>query len=103
MLLGPTNKRDLNRGLEAHFATLRSSSLKNAMKSWQAYAAVTGSALALATGASADMIHASGNDAAPTTPAASARPANLNPVSARIPQLMNAMKLAAASPRTTQA
>ncbi len=39
--------------LEVHFATLRASSLKDALKrsagNWQMYAAVTGSAMAMAT------------------------------------------------------
>ena len=55
--MGATRKLDLDRRLEAYFATLRSSSLREALKrsagNWQTYAAVTGSAMAMATSASA--------------------------------------------------
>ena len=48
--------------LEVHFATLRAPSLKDVLKrsagNWQMYAAVTGSAMAMATGASAAIIGA---------------------------------------------
>ena len=58
--MGATRKLDLDRRLEAYFATLRSSSLRDALKrsagNWQIYAAVTGSAMAMATGASAAII-----------------------------------------------
>jgi uncharacterized protein (TIGR03437 family) len=53
-------KVDLDHRLEAYFATLRSSSLREALKrsvgNWQIYAAVTGSAMAMATNASASII-----------------------------------------------
>src|SRR5580658_10112562 len=53
-------KPDLDRRLEAHFAALRSPSLKDVLKrsagNWQLYAAVTGSAMAMVTSASAAMI-----------------------------------------------
>lgn len=58
--MGAAHKLDLDRRLEAYFATLRSSSLKEILKrsaaNWQIYAAVTGSAMAMATGASASDI-----------------------------------------------
>jgi len=53
-------KLDLDHRLEAYFATLRSPSLKEVLKhslgNWQMYAAVTGSAMAMATSASASVI-----------------------------------------------
>jgi uncharacterized protein (TIGR03437 family) len=55
--------------LEVHFATLRAPSLKDVLKrsagNWQMYAAVTGSAMAMATGASAAIIGAAMADAPP--------------------------------------
>ena len=55
--------------LEAHFATLRAPSLKDVLKrsagNWQLYAAVTGSAMAMATGASAATMGAGGPDVKP--------------------------------------
>jgi hypothetical protein len=54
------SKRLLENRLTAHFATLRSSSLvalKGRAGSWQIYAAVTGSALAMATNVSAGIIY----------------------------------------------
>jgi hypothetical protein len=56
-----TPKRELKDQLDAHFATLRSSSLGDALRrgmgNWPIYAAVTGSAMAMATNASADIIY----------------------------------------------
>jgi hypothetical protein len=58
--MGTKPKLDLDHRLEAYFATLRSSSLKTVLKrrmgNWQIYAAVSGSAVAMATGASAASI-----------------------------------------------
>ena len=58
--MGDAQKSDLEHRLEAYFATLRSTSLKDVLKrsagNWQLYAAVTGSALAMVTNASAQMI-----------------------------------------------
>ena len=58
--MGAPRKLDLERRLEAYFATLRSSSLKEVLKhsagNWQVYAAVTGSAMAMVTSASASII-----------------------------------------------
>jgi uncharacterized protein (TIGR03437 family) len=58
--MGAARKFDLDHRLEAYFATLRSSALRNALKrsvgNWQIYAAVTGSAMAVATSASASII-----------------------------------------------
>ena len=58
--MGAARKLDLDRRLEAYFAALRSSTLKEALKrsagNWQVYAAVTGSALAMVTSASASII-----------------------------------------------
>ncbi|MGD0298120.1 MAG: hypothetical protein ABSE86_13485 [Bryobacteraceae bacterium] len=52
--MGAARKFDLDRRLEGHFATLRS--LKHSAGNWQMYAAVTGSAMAMATNASAQII-----------------------------------------------
>src|SRR5215469_12005312 len=61
-------KTDLEDRLDCHFATLHSSrllqALKRSMANWQLYAAVSGSALAVATGASAPLI-SSGVERAP--------------------------------------
>lgn len=96
---------DLDRRLDAHFATLRSPSPKEALKrsagSWQFYAAVTGSALATATGASASVIQNAGGVVA-THPTASVMPGNPNPASANIP-LIHAVKLAMAAASPSQA
>ncbi|MGO9228117.1 MAG: hypothetical protein ACLQKA_02740 [Bryobacteraceae bacterium] len=58
--MGAARKRDLDHRLEAYFATVRPSSLRDILKhaagNWQIYAAVTGSAMAMVTGASASMI-----------------------------------------------
>jgi uncharacterized protein (TIGR03437 family) len=57
--MGARRKFDLDHRLDAYFATLRSSSLKEVLKragNWQMYAAVTGSAMAMATSASATNI-----------------------------------------------
>jgi len=79
--------------LEAHFATLRAPSLKNLLPrsagNWQLYAAVTGSAMAMATGASAALIGAGISDTDPELFArvTAARPRTAN--SGNMP-LMNA-------------
>ncbi|HXM45313.1 MAG TPA: IPT/TIG domain-containing protein [Bryobacteraceae bacterium] len=66
--MGATRKFDLDHRLDAYFATLRSASLKEALKhsvgNWQMYAAVTSSAMAMATGASASIIGNSIRDSA---------------------------------------
>jgi len=58
--MGAVRKLDLDHRLESYSATLRSSSLTDALKRragrWQLYAAVTGSAMAMATNASASII-----------------------------------------------
>ena len=60
--LGAARKLDLDSRLDAYFATLRSSALRKTLKrtveNWQIYAAVTGSAIAMATSASASIIGA---------------------------------------------
>jgi len=74
--MGVARKGGLDQRLDAYFATLRSSSLKQALKrgaaNWQLYAAVTGSAMAMATNASAQII-ASGVRNIAADPTASAR------------------------------
>src|ERR1017187_4644849 len=58
--MGAARKFDLDRRLEYYFASLRSPSLRAALKrsagNWQIYAAVTGSAMAMVTSASAAII-----------------------------------------------
>lgn len=58
--MSAARKSDLDRRLQTYFAALRSPSLREAMRRgaghWQMYAAVTGSAMAMVTGASAAMI-----------------------------------------------
>jgi uncharacterized protein (TIGR03437 family) len=55
-----TRKPDLASRLDAHFVTLRTPSLRQTLRrnagNWQLYAAVTGSAMAMVTGASAAII-----------------------------------------------
>ena len=58
--MGPARKHELDKRLADYSATLRSSRLEETRKrrsgNWQVYAAVTGSALAMATNASAGTI-----------------------------------------------
>lgn len=58
--MGAARKFDLDHRLEDYFATLRSAPLREVLKrnacNWQMYAAVTGSALAMVTNASAQII-----------------------------------------------
>ena len=68
--MGAARKFDLDHRLEGYFATLRS--LKHSAGNWQMYAAVTGSAMAMATNASAQII-GSGIRDIPADPTASAR------------------------------
>jgi len=74
--VGAQRKLDLDRRLEAYFATLRSGSVKEALKrgvgNWHVYAAVTGSAMAMVTNASASIIGSGLRDLSPD-PIASAR------------------------------
>jgi len=76
--MGAAGKFDLESRLEAYFTTLRSTSLKDKLKrsagNWQLYAAVTGSAMAMVTNASAQIIGSSIRDIA-ADPVASARAA----------------------------
>ena len=90
--------------LDAHFATLRSPSLRDVLKrsagNWQIFAAVTSSALAMATGASASAIGSSAPGCA-TDPSASVQPARPNPASSQNVPLANAVRaaIAAQNPR----
>ena len=65
--MGTPRRFDPQHRLEAYFDTLRAPSLKDTLRhtaaNWQVYAAVTGSAMAMATGASAAVI--SGEEMAP--------------------------------------
>src|SRR5580693_246110 len=99
--MGTARKEDLDRRLEAYFATLHSTPLRDVLKraaNWQIYAAVSGSAIAMATGASASIIGAGTRNIAPE-PVASAR---------YLPNLkeapfMNAIRLAMASQERARA
>jgi hypothetical protein len=75
-----TSKTGLDNRLNGYFATLRSSFPGNALKhtaaNWQMYAAVTGSALAMATNASAGVIYSGIQDL--TVGPVSARGTSLN-------------------------
>jgi len=97
--MGDAGKFDLDRRLEAYFATLRSPSLKEALKrnagNWQIYAAVTTSALAMVTGASASTIGDGGPNIA-AAPAASARDAKRNPASSWNMPVIDGVRLAMA-------
>src|SRR5579864_4838478 len=98
--MGATRKFDLDHRLEAYFATLRSSSLKDAVKrsaaNWQLYAAVTGSAMAMVTNASAQIIGSGIRDIT-ADPIASARVAREYLANSRNAPLINAVRLAMAS------
>ncbi len=89
--MGKPRKSLLDDRLEAYFATLRASpvgeALKRRMAHWQVYAAVSGSAMALATGASAAVVTAG----ARVTPerAASIRTVAQNPGSSKAPPFLN--------------
>ncbi|HLY20452.1 MAG TPA: hypothetical protein VKR61_24665, partial [Bryobacteraceae bacterium] len=88
--MGATRKFDLDRRLDSYFATLHASPLKEALKrsigNWQVYAAVSGSAMAMATGASAAII---GTGARVTRePAASVRVVRQNPASSQAPPFL---------------
>ena len=77
-----TSRRTFDQRLDAHFATLRSPSSREVLKRsagrWQVYAAVTGSAMAMATSASAAVIH-NGVAYAAADPVASVRPVSQRP------------------------
>jgi uncharacterized protein (TIGR03437 family) len=89
-------KPDLDRRLEAYFATLHSSSLKHALKrsmaNWQVYAAVSSSAMAMATGASAALLGDGVRDGAPD-PSASVRSFKQPAVNSNIPPFVNVLGL----------
>ncbi len=97
--MGTTKKAELDSRLEAYFATRRTVSLREILKhsaeNWQVYAAVTGSALAMATGASAAIIH---GDTAGNATDAIARVMAANPrlASSKDIPLVNAVRLAIA-------
>jgi uncharacterized protein (TIGR03437 family) len=96
--MSAARKPELDRRLEAYFATLRPSVLREAFKrsaaNWQMYAAVTGSAMAMATGASAAIIGSEIRAITPD-PAASVLAAKQFLASSNTP-LMNAVRLAIA-------
>src|SRR6516225_307144 len=94
-----SRKLDLDRRLETYLAAIRAMPLKQALKrridNWQIYAAVSSSAVAMMTGASAAMIGRSVRDIAPDT-IASMRSAKLQVTSSKSPPLINAVRLAMA-------
>ena len=96
--MGASRKFELDRRLEAYFAALRSSSIKNTLKhtmgNWQIYAAVTGSAMAMMTSASASIIGGSVRHVIPD-PIASARTTK-NHFNFDDPAFLNAVRLAVA-------
>jgi glutamate 5-kinase len=98
-------KPDLNHRLEAYFATLRSSSLRETLKrrtaNWQIYAAVTGSAMAMATTSSASII-GTGIRHVSAEPVASALPIKQNFASSQNTSVANAIRLAMARQNTGQ-
>jgi uncharacterized protein (TIGR03437 family) len=100
--MGAPRKPDLDRRLDAYFTTLRTSSVKEALKrsagNWHIYAAVTSSAVAMVTGASASTIGSGIRDIT-TAPAASVRLAKQQLASSKhapYPRLLNSVRLAMA-------
>jgi len=91
--MGTARKFDLDRGLEAYLATL-CSSFRSKPPNWQIYASVTGSAMAMLTGASAAIIGNEIQDAA-AEPIASVRDAK-DPASFRTMPMIHAVRLAMA-------
>ena len=100
--MGAARKLELDRRLEAYFATLRSSSLREALKrsaaNWQFYAAVTGSAMAMATSASASIIGSSIRDMTAVS-IASVLASKRNAASSKTMPLRHAVRLAMAGQR----
>lgn len=97
--MGAKRQFDLDRRLEAYFATLRPASLREALKrsaaSWQIYAAVTGSAMAMATSASASIIGSAVRDMTAVS-IASVLATKRNSASSRNTPLIRAVRLAMA-------
>jgi uncharacterized protein (TIGR03437 family) len=97
--LGAARKHDLDRRLEPYFATLRLSALRKTLKrtveNWQIYAAVTGSAIAMVTSASASIIGA-GVPNITVEAIASVLAAKQNRSSSKSMPLMHAVRLAMA-------
>src|SRR5580698_4188465 len=91
--MGSPRKFDLDRRLEAYFVTLRSSPLKQRVGNWQIYAAVTGSAMAMVTNASASIIGTGIGDVN-TEPITSARTARRIFATSRNTPLVNSVRLA---------
>jgi len=91
------HKHDLDRRLEAYFATLRPASLRDVLRrsaaSWQIYAAVTSSAMAMATSASAATAASGLRDAA-AEPAGGALAATHRFASSRYSPMTNAIRQA---------
>src|SRR5581483_292418 len=94
-----TRKDDLHSRLDAYFETLRSSSLtevvKRSVANWQVYAAVSSSAVAMATSASAAALSAASHNVTPE-PTMSARIAKPFWASSKNPPFVNAVRMAMA-------
>jgi hypothetical protein len=97
---GTARKSDLDHRLDTYFATLRSSSLRETLKrsvaNWRIYAAVSGSAIAMATGAPASIIGSGIRNITPD-PIASARVAKQLLAGSNDPPFINALRLTMAS------
>ena len=91
--------------LDAYFATVHPSHLKQRVANWRLYAAVTGSTMAMLTGASAAVIQTAAPDS--SEPSASARLASQHLLSSGNTPLRNILQQAIANakavPQTTQA
>src|SRR5581483_2910680 len=92
------DKSDLESRLDGYFATLRSSSLKQRLKrsieNWHIYAAVSGSAMAMATGAAAPLMTDGGQIAPERT--ASVRMTQRSGGSSKAPPLLTNVRIARA-------
>ena len=101
--MGTSRKSTLDRRLDAYFASLRSSPLKDALKrsaaNWQIYAAMTSSAIAMATSSSAANIGAAVR-AVPSDRAASLLAATQRLVNPNLP-FISAIRSAMARQRAT--
>src|SRR5208283_2444947 len=98
-IMSAARKVDLDHRLEAYFATIRSSSLREALErsaeNWQIYAAVTGAAMAMVTSASAAIIGGGIRDIRAER-AASVRAAKQHSASSKNVPLLRAVRLAMA-------
>src|ERR1700761_3280906 len=98
------NKTTRDARLDIYFAAIHPSHLRQRMANWRLYAAVTGSTMAMLTGASAAVIQTGTPDA--PEPSASAFPASQHLLNSGNTPLRNVIRQAIASaksaPQTTQ-